>query len=87
MIMGADVSHPPQRGGPIPPSIAVTIAATSGDNVRWLPSMRLQEGDDLLWQSFRVLTELSQLAIGHVGQLGNDFARLSAGRRFRPRSR
>ncbi|KAK1921573.1 eukaryotic translation initiation factor 2C 2 [Papiliotrema laurentii] len=44
MIMGADVSHPPQRGGPIPPSIAVTIAATSGDNVRWLPSMRLQEG-------------------------------------------
>jgi eukaryotic translation initiation factor 2C len=44
MMMGADVGHPPAKGGPIQPSIAVTVAATSGDNVRFLPCMRLQEG-------------------------------------------
>lgn len=44
MMIGADVSHPPPRGGPIPPSIAVTVAAINGENNQFLPAMRLQEG-------------------------------------------
>ena len=57
MIMGADVSnipkgssdtqvtHPPaRRMGAIQPSIAVTIAATNGDNNVYLPCIRQQEG-------------------------------------------
>lgn len=44
MMVGADVTHPPPRGGPIPPSIAVTVSATNGENSEFMPSIRLQEG-------------------------------------------
>ncbi|WVF69798.1 hypothetical protein IAT40_004577 [Kwoniella sp. CBS 6097] len=47
MMIGADVSHPPQTaafGGPIHPSIAVTVAAVDGKNNRFTPCIRLQQG-------------------------------------------
>lgn len=44
MMFGADVTHPPAKGGPIPPSIAVLVGATSGDNNKFIPGIRLQEG-------------------------------------------
>ncbi|KAI9636400.1 eukaryotic translation initiation factor 2C 2 [Dioszegia hungarica] len=44
MMVGADVTHPPPRGGPIPPSIAVTVSAIDGENAQFVPSIRLQEG-------------------------------------------
>ncbi|WRT64769.1 uncharacterized protein IL334_001703 [Kwoniella shivajii] len=47
MLVGADVSHPPQltqRASVIHPSIAVTVAAINGDNNFFVPCIRLQEG-------------------------------------------
>jgi eukaryotic translation initiation factor 2C len=44
MMVGADVTHPPPRGGPIPPSIAVTVSSINGENAQFVPSIRLQEG-------------------------------------------
>ncbi|WVQ98060.1 hypothetical protein IAU59_005182 [Kwoniella sp. CBS 9459] len=47
MMIGADVSHPPQTagsGGAIQPSIAVTVAAVDGRNNKFTPCIRLQQG-------------------------------------------
>lgn len=46
MMIGADVTHPPQirSGEALQPSIAVTVAAIDGTNVRFEPGIRLQEG-------------------------------------------
>lgn len=44
MMIGADVTHPPQRGfgGPIQPSVAVTVATISGANDQVKEAIRLQ---------------------------------------------
>ncbi|KAK4686649.1 eukaryotic translation initiation factor 2C, partial [Tremellales sp. Uapishka_1] len=44
MMLGADVTHPPPGRGDIQPSIAVTVAAVNGENNRFQPIIRLQEG-------------------------------------------
>jgi eukaryotic translation initiation factor 2C len=46
MMIGADVTHPPgvRAGESLHPSIAVTISGRTGDNVQFLPAIRLQEG-------------------------------------------
>jgi len=46
MMVGADVTHPPsvRAGESLHPSIAVTVGARDGDNVKFLPAVRLQEG-------------------------------------------
>ncbi|OCF32605.1 argonaute [Kwoniella heveanensis BCC8398] len=44
MMIGADVSHPPPKHGAIPPSIAVTVCAVNGENNKFVPAIRLQEG-------------------------------------------
>lgn len=44
MMIGADVTHPPQTRGLLQPSIAVTVAAVDADNVKFQPAIRLQEG-------------------------------------------
>ncbi|ORX38808.1 Argonaute-like protein [Kockovaella imperatae] len=65
MLIGADVSHPPAGRGPIQPSIAVTVAAVNGDNVKFASSLRLQEGrveiiQDLANMVHRHLTTFQQ---------------------------
>ncbi|GFZ47745.1 hypothetical protein JCM24511_05492 [Saitozyma sp. JCM 24511] len=43
MIVGVDVTHPPpQGGGLLHPSIAVTVATVDGANQKFVPSYRLQ---------------------------------------------
>ncbi|CAD6584810.1 MAG: hypothetical protein TREMPRED_003962 [Tremellales sp. Tagirdzhanova-0007] len=44
MMIGADVTHPPPKGGAVPPSIVCTVSTTSGANLNMCPSIRLQEG-------------------------------------------
>jgi eukaryotic translation initiation factor 2C len=45
MMVGADVTHTgPRFSGAIPPSIAVAVAAIDGEQNRFLPAIRLQEG-------------------------------------------
>jgi eukaryotic translation initiation factor 2C len=45
LMVGADVSHSgPRFAGAIPPSIAVSVAGINGDQDRFLPAIRLQEG-------------------------------------------
>ena len=38
------VTHPPPKGGAVPPSIVCTVSTTSGANLNMCPSIRLQEG-------------------------------------------
>jgi hypothetical protein len=40
MLIGADVGHPPQGMGPIRPSIAATVASTTGENNSFKPCIR-----------------------------------------------
>jgi eukaryotic translation initiation factor 2C len=45
LMVGAEVSHSgPRFSGAIPPSIAVSVAGINGDQDRFLPAIRLQEG-------------------------------------------
>lgn len=60
MMIGADVTHPPPRGGPIPPSIAVSVAAIDGENNRFIPCIRLQEGRT------EIITDLKDMVASHI---------------------
>ncbi|WVQ76034.1 hypothetical protein IAR50_005670 [Cryptococcus sp. DSM 104548] len=59
MMIGADVTHPPARGGgSIPPSIAVSVAAVDGNNNKFKPALRLQGGRVEIIQDFEnMITE------------------------------
>ena len=44
-VADIQVTHPPPKKiGAIPPSVAVSVATTSGDQNTFWPSIRLQEG-------------------------------------------
>ncbi|ODN82180.1 hypothetical protein L202_02471 [Cryptococcus amylolentus CBS 6039] len=58
MMIGADVTHPPVKGGAIPPSIAVSVAAVDGNNNKFKPALRLQSGRVEIIQDFEnMITE------------------------------
>ena len=59
-MIGADVTHPPPRGGPIPPSIAVTVAAIDGENSLFRPAIRLQEG------RAEIIADLADMVRSHI---------------------
>ncbi|WVQ69267.1 uncharacterized protein L199_007484 [Kwoniella botswanensis] len=44
MMVGADVTHPPPKDGLLSPSIAVSISAINGENNKFTPAIRQQEG-------------------------------------------
>ncbi|RXK35353.1 hypothetical protein M231_07375 [Tremella mesenterica] len=61
MIMGADVSHPPNRGANlIQPSIAVTVATENGENVKYTPCLRLQDGRT------EIIRDLQSMTVAHL---------------------
>ncbi|WVQ98061.1 hypothetical protein IAU59_005183 [Kwoniella sp. CBS 9459] len=60
MMIGADVSHPPPKGGAIPPSIAVTVCAVNGENNRFVPAIRLQEG------RVEIISDLENMMYDHL---------------------
>ncbi|WVF69797.1 hypothetical protein IAT40_004576 [Kwoniella sp. CBS 6097] len=60
MMIGADVSHPPPKGGPIPPSIAVTVCAVNGENNKFVPAIRLQEG------RVEIISDLENMMYDHL---------------------
>lgn len=60
MMIGSDVTHPPPRGGPIPPSIAVTVAAVNGENAQFVPAIRLQEGRT------EIISDLEGMVKSHI---------------------
>lgn len=60
MMVGADVTHPPQTRGLLQPSIAVTVAGIDADNVRFEPTIRLQEGRQ------EIIGDLENMIIGHI---------------------
>ncbi|WRT64767.1 uncharacterized protein IL334_001701 [Kwoniella shivajii] len=60
MMIGADVTHPPARGGEIPPSIAVTVCAVNGENNKFSPAMRLQEG------RAEIIQDLENMVYSHI---------------------
>nr|XP_031860632.1 uncharacterized protein CI109_003963 [Kwoniella shandongensis]KAA5527704.1 hypothetical protein CI109_003963 [Kwoniella shandongensis] len=62
MMVGADVTHPPPKGGPIPPSIAVSIAAIHGENNTFKPSVYLQSGRT------EIIAALEDMMFDHITQ-------------------
>ncbi|WWD21504.1 hypothetical protein CI109_105990 [Kwoniella shandongensis] len=59
MMIGADVTHPPQ-GEYIQPSIAVSIAAINGENNSFAPAIRLQTGRQ------EMIEDLKQMVKSHL---------------------
>lgn len=60
-MIGADVTHPPPAGGGlIHPSIAVTVAGTDGENVRFDIGVRLQEG------RIEIINDLISMVTAHI---------------------
>ncbi|KAK8847413.1 hypothetical protein IAR55_005271 [Kwoniella newhampshirensis] len=57
MMIGADVTHPPQGVIPIPPSIAVSVAAVNGSNNQFVPAIRLQNGRQELIEDLKDMTK------------------------------
>lgn len=61
MMIGADVTHPPPGGGGLlHPSIAVTVAGNSGDNVKFSVGVRLQEGRT------EIIMDLAAMVTEHI---------------------
>lgn len=61
MMIGADVTHPPPGGGGLlHPSIAVTVAGTTGENVRFSVGVRLQEGRT------EIIQDLAAMVTEHI---------------------
>ncbi|WVQ83346.1 hypothetical protein IAT38_005485 [Cryptococcus sp. DSM 104549] len=60
MMIGADVTHPPAKGGAMPPSIAVSISAVNGENNQFVPSIRLQEG------RVEIIQDLEAMVHNHI---------------------
>lgn len=62
MMIGADVTHPPRRAENdlIAPSIAVSVAAISGDNNLFRPAIRPQEGRK------ETITDLFGMVVSHL---------------------
>lgn len=78
MMLGADVTHPPQRGfgGPIQPSIAVSVATISGTNNQVKEAIRLQRGGQYvkLYSALapttliyrEIIEDMTNMVIGHL---------------------
>ncbi|KIR56890.1 argonaute [Cryptococcus gattii Ru294] len=60
MMVGADTGHPPAKGGALPPSIAVTVAAVNGENNRFVSGVRLQEG------RVEIIQDLENMMATHI---------------------
>ncbi|BEJ14915.1 hypothetical protein CspHIS471_0406820 [Cutaneotrichosporon sp. HIS471] len=61
IMIGADVTHPPPAGGGLlQPSIAVTVAGTDGENVRFSVGVRLQEG------RVEIISDLANMVREHI---------------------
>ncbi|BEI84075.1 hypothetical protein CcaverHIS002_0406790 [Cutaneotrichosporon cavernicola] len=61
IMIGADVTHPPPAGGGLlQPSIAVTVAGTDGENVRFSVCARLQEG------RVEIISDLANMVREHI---------------------
>ncbi|WWC67948.1 uncharacterized protein I206_101867 [Kwoniella pini CBS 10737] len=60
MMIGADVTHPPPQGGLIQPSIAVTVCAVNGENNKFAPAIRLQEG------RVEIIQDLENMMYDHI---------------------
>ncbi|WVR04637.1 hypothetical protein IAU60_001648 [Kwoniella sp. DSM 27419] len=62
MMIGADVTHPPPKGGALPPSIAVTVCAINGENNKFSPALRLQDG------RVEIIQDLENMVHSHIVQ-------------------
>ncbi|WVW78435.1 hypothetical protein I302_100389 [Kwoniella bestiolae CBS 10118] len=60
MMVGADVTHPPPKDGLLSPSIAVSIAAINGDNHKFTPAIRQQEG------RVEIIADLENMMYDHI---------------------
>ncbi|WWC86888.1 uncharacterized protein L201_001767 [Kwoniella dendrophila CBS 6074] len=60
MMIGADVGHPPPKGDLIQPSIAVSVCATNGENNKFSPAIRLQEG------RVEIIQDLESMVYDHI---------------------
>ncbi|WWC59473.1 uncharacterized protein I303_102029 [Kwoniella dejecticola CBS 10117] len=60
MMIGADVTHPPPREGLIQPSIAVSVCAINGENNKFAPAIRLQEG------RVEIIQDLENMVHDHI---------------------
>lgn len=67
MLVGADVSHPPNRGdNVISPSIAATIATKTNENNLYQATIRLQEGRQ------EIIADLQNMMEGHLKKYGEN---------------
>ncbi|KAL7419979.1 Protein argonaute [Cryptotrichosporon argae] len=64
MLVGADVTHLPPGRGLIQPSIAVSVAGTNGENVRFETCIREQEGRQ------EIIADLKRMMVSHIGNFG-----------------
>ncbi|ODN94352.1 argonaute [Cryptococcus wingfieldii CBS 7118] len=62
MMVGADTGHTPARGGSVPPSVAVTVAAINNENTKFVPGIRLQGG------RVEIIQELEAMMYTHIQQ-------------------
>ncbi|OCF58805.1 argonaute [Kwoniella mangroviensis CBS 10435] len=60
MMVGADVTHPPLRDGLLSPSIAVSISAINGENNKFTPAIRQQEG------RVEIIQDLENMMYDHI---------------------
>ncbi|KAJ9122250.1 hypothetical protein QFC22_001670 [Naganishia vaughanmartiniae] len=67
MLVGADVSHPPNRGdNVISPSIAATIATKNNENNLYQATVREQEGRQ------EIISDLQNMMEGHLKEYGRN---------------